>query len=396
MAADAFSRGVQVPENALFYFGPGYIWFLGTVIKIIGYYPLLIILFNIAISGLSCLLVYGLARRLTGSYSVAIISGLLVCFSYTSITLSCMTMSDTFFFALFTAALLLFIKALDLNRWPYFLTAGLLFGYSVLTRSVGQFWFIAIIAITALHIWLNPEQFKIWRKIAPQYSVRILATVLIIFVFAGSWIIRNKHVLDVCALAISGANGPANVAAITIEKTTGKYSKETMDEWIDESLFGQGRYGDIYREYQLHASETFDTLGIEMIKTYLSVLWQNLNEFNYQHRILVPDYDHFMIPLEHRIKESWLRFLPLLMVIWGFLSLIIQKQYRAAAILAVIFLYFISMIGAFRWQGARYSFPAYIAGYILIASGIVFAVNLLKLVINRLLLFAMNPQERNQ
>ena len=378
MAAEAFSRGAPVPENALFYFGPGYVYFLGLIIKIIGYYPLLIILTNILISGLGCIFIYNLARLLTRSYPIAIVSGLLACFSYTSITLSCMTMSDTFFFTLVAAALTVFIKALENGRWSYFIAAGLLLGYSVLTRSVGQFWPIMVIIIALIYFWLDTGDGSAKNQKFAKFGTRILVTVLIILVLAGSWIIRNKRVNDVYALAISGANGPANVAAITIEKITGKYSKETLDEWVDGKLFGQGQYGEIYREYRQHAAEVFDTLGAEMIKTYFSVVWDNLNEFNYQHRILVPDYDHFMIPLEHRIKDGWLKFLPLILVIWGCASLIIQRQFRTAAILAAIFIYFILMTGAFRWQGARYSYPAYIAGCIFIASGITFFLKIIK------------------
>ncbi len=366
-AAYAFAVGNQIPENALFYFGSGYILFLGTVIKVFGFYPLLLVIINIIVSSLSSVLIYKLAKTITESYSIGILAGLITCFSYTSITLSCMTMSESFYFTLIALTLLIFLKGLHTERWLFFILSGLLLGFSVLTRSVSQFIPFLLLVVTACYLKFNSRDKRRSKQDIWRIYKRLLVTICIILSFTFTCMIRNYTVHGVGFLSIAGANGPASIAAITIERQTGKYAKETLDEW-DSSISSEGtKFGNQYTNYRKKANEVFDTLGSEAIRTYFSVMWENLNDINYLHRTLLPDYNHFMIPLEKYTKDHSLNYLPLLFTLTGFVILIFRKQYWAAAFLILVYSYYSILIGAFRWQGARYAFPGNIAGYILLA-----------------------------
>ncbi len=392
-AARMIASGISPPENALFYYGPGYLYFLAFNIILFGSNPILLIVANIFISSLSCLLVYVLGMILTRSYPVSITAAILAGFSYTSITLSCVTLSDTFYFFIFLLALILYLKALDSQKLYLFILSGLLFGYAILTRSAGQFWPIIMVLIAAAHILICRRNNKKPRHHAVLLMGKALVAVAIAVILMGIWIARNYSVHDVPALAITGANGPANVAAITIERLTGRYSKETMREWIADSLFATGRFGDIYKTYSARASEVVDSLGWQVAKTYLLLLWENLNDINYFHRILIPEYNDVMIPAEKFMKSSRLNYASFILSIAGILILLWKRRLWAAMVLGGVYTYYIMMLGAFRWQGARYAFPSQIASDILIA---IVIVSLLQCLVRLLWPVKIIPKEKSQ
>jgi 4-amino-4-deoxy-L-arabinose transferase-like glycosyltransferase len=374
-SAFLLAQGTEFPEHASFTYGPGYLYFLALLIRILGYHQLLLILINILISSLSCLLIYRLSMILIKSYTVSIIAGWLACLSYTSITYSCVTMSDTFYFFLFTLALLFFLYALKTEKWSLFIVASLLFAYAALTRSIGQFWPIVLIIISVIWIFQRLRRDELTKSKVMKLYIKTCIPVIIIFVVSLVWIIRNHQVHGVYTLAITSSNGPANVAATTIERLTGKYSKETMQEWIDECPGAQEHLGQLFTCWQNHAANTFDTLGIEMIKTYISIFFINLNEINRFHRVLIPDFNHITIPLEKFIIHNGLNYIYFFAAIAGLVILIWRRHFWAAVILGGVYFYHTCMIGAFRWQGARYALPTQIAADIFIAITILFIIH---------------------
>ena len=94
-----------------------------------------------------------------------------------------------------------------------------------------------------------------------------------------------------------------------------------------------------------------------MIKTYISLDWENLNEINYMHRILVPEYNGVTIPMESWIMRHRLNYLNFILSMAGLVILLATGRARIAVVLGSIYFYYAVMIGAFRWQYSRYFFP---------------------------------------
>lgn len=364
-------------EFGFFNYGPGYGYFMALNVWLFGARPVMIIMVNIILSSLSCLLIYFLAMRLIRSYAVAIVAGGLLALSYTSILLSCCTLSDTFFFFLFLSALLVYLRALDNGSWMMFVLAGLLTGASVLTRSVGQFWFLMMIILAAL-VALRGDDLTIMHRFRRrELVIKAGAAILIIFIMTGAWMARNYRVHGVATPAITSAIGPANLVAITMERLTGKGSNEVLGQWVQEYLTATGKteapLGELFKLYTQKARQGIDSLGWRVYATYFSVMWGNLNEINYFHRLLIPQQDGFTIPIERKIKTSGENYLSFILSMAGLVILLWRRQLHAAMTLGGIYLYFASMIGFFRWAGSRYFFPGQIAAVILIAVALVWA-----------------------
>ena len=92
---------------------------------------------------------------------------------------------------------------------------------------------------------------------------------------------RNYRVHGVATLAITSANGPANLVAITMERLTGKGSNEVLGQWVQEYQKATGKtevpLGELFRLYSQKARQGIDSLGWKVYATYLSVVWENLN-----------------------------------------------------------------------------------------------------------------------
>ena len=390
----AIASGDQTrAEFGFFNYGPGYGYFMALNVWLVGARPVMIIIINIIFSSLSCLLIYSLAMRLIRSYAVAMVAGGLLALSYTSILLSCCTLSDTFFFFLFLSALLVYLRALDSGSWVMFVLAGLLTGASVLTRSVGQFWFLMMIVLAAPFAWRRDDRSLTHRFRRRELAIKVGAAVLIIFVMMGAWMARNYRVHGVATLAITSANGPANLVAITMERLTGKGSNEVLGQWVQEYQKATGKteisLGELFRLYAGKARAGIDSLGGKVYATYFSVVWENLNEINYFHRILIPQQDGFTIPIERKIKATGENYLSFILSLGGLVILLWRRQLRTAIALGGIYLYFASMIGFFRWAGSRYFFPGQIAAVILIAVVLVWAGSSIAKLVRRLLTHRM-------
>ncbi len=374
--ANSIAEGTDAYEGGYFFFGPGYAYFLALNDIFFDGRIVLILLVNILLSSFSCLLIYLLGMLLTRSYAVSITAALLAAVSYTSIVLSNMVMSDTLYFFLSLAALTIYLKALSTNRWLLYILAGILTGMAALVRSVGQFWPVVMIVIV-LAVLVRSDRFYLPIHLRRHTVVKAAVAILIPVVVMTAWMARNDRVHGVFTMAITSANGPANVAAVTLERREGISSKTIMQNWLDEYKESLDRpelsLGDIYRAYRIHTREVIDSLGWSaVIGTYLSLVWENLTEINYLHRALIPRLNDFTIPLEKKIMGSVLHLLCFLLSIFGVIVLIAKHRCRVAIILGTIYLYYAAMIGSFRWQGSRYFFPGQIAWSILVAVSLVF------------------------
>jgi len=361
----------------LFYYGPGYPYFLALINIFFNSHPVPLLVFNIALSALSCLLIYSLAIRLTESYPLAVIAALLSAISYTSIMLSCVIMSDTFYFFIFLSGLIIYLKGLSDWRWRWFILSGFLVGAAILTRSIGQFWPLVMIIIAAVYIRGHRKSGPTPPRAISNMLVKVSVAVMIPIIILSAWMVRNYQVHGVFALAITSANGPASLAAQTIERLEGTPANQTMTGWVEEYKGATGRsslaLGEVFRVYSTRGWETLDTLKWEAAKTYFMILWENLNSINFLHRLLVPRCGYFMFPVEIFIGDHYLNCLCFVLSMLGFLILLLRRKFQTALVLACVYGYYASMLGFYRWQYSRHFLPGQIAWAILIAIVIVSA-----------------------
>jgi len=100
-AAKGILEGTAYYEKAILGFGPGYASFLALNFIIFGFGSTPVIVVQILLSGIACLMIYRLSMVLTRSYATSFIAALLAATSYTSISLSCLLLSDSLFYFLF-------------------------------------------------------------------------------------------------------------------------------------------------------------------------------------------------------------------------------------------------------------------------------------------------------
>jgi 4-amino-4-deoxy-L-arabinose transferase-like glycosyltransferase len=364
------------PDLMLYTFGPGYGFFLAVFFFIFGPSGVPVIIVQIILGSLSCLLMYKLARMLTGSYAVAMTAGILAAVSYTSISLASLILSDSLYFFLFLLSLILYLRALEKEDTKDFVLSGLLVGYCILTRSIGQFWIIVmiIIAIGAyLHKRKGAKQLPVtfWRYIKrPLISVALAAGILLI------WIIRNWIVMGVPVASGASGLGPSKIAALTVERLEKRPWKEVISGWIAEFEAEEGHkkktMGDNNEAIRRGITKVIEAHPWEVTKTYLQFLWANIHDLNYFPRSHFPDYKGYAMFVEYKIlRRYYIDSLLLILSLIGMIILIFRRQYYVALILGLTFAYYGLLGGLAPWQGSRIFYPGQIGWAILNAISIV-------------------------
>ena len=200
------------PDRMLYTFGPGYGFFLSVFFLIFGQSGIPVLITQIILSSLSCVMMYKVARMLSGSYAVSIIAGIIAALSYTSISLSNIMLSDTVYFFFFLLSLILYLRALEKNNATDFVLSGLLVGYCILTRSIGQLWIIAMIVIAVaayLHKKATDKQLLItFRRYfkGPLISI-VIATGIVLLWIVRNWIIVGVPITASAAVNYGGTSG---------------------------------------------------------------------------------------------------------------------------------------------------------------------------------------------
>ncbi|MCH8963787.1 MAG: glycosyltransferase family 39 protein, partial [Planctomycetes bacterium] len=128
------------PEGSMLWSGPGYGLFLGGYFALFGTQAWPILIAQVLMGSVNCVLVWLLAGRLGLSGRVAAIAGTIAALSLTSISLSCMLLTETLFFTLQLTGLLCWVLAFRRNHWLWFVAAALLFGAATFVRGVTLFW----------------------------------------------------------------------------------------------------------------------------------------------------------------------------------------------------------------------------------------------------------------
>jgi hypothetical protein len=109
-------------------------------------------------------------------------------------------------------------------------------------------------------------------------------------------------------MSIAAANGPGNLAAVTLERLTGRPSQEILKDWVDYYMTinnkSQVTLEETYDIYADRGRWALDSLKWEGFKTYLAVVWENLNEISRLHRVVFPAADAVTIPMEEKLINS--------------------------------------------------------------------------------------------
>ncbi len=374
--AKGFPSILIQPDRMLYTFGAGYGFFLAVFFFIFGLSGVPVIIAQIILSSLSCVMLYKLARMLTGSYAVSMIAGVLAAISYTSISLSNVLLSDNVYFFFFLLSLILYLRALEKNNTGDFVFSGLLVGYCILTRSIGQFWIFTMIIIAAgayLHKKKVDKQLSLtfWRYFRrPLISIALATGIVLI------WIIRNWIVVGVPITSAASVIGAAKVASLTIERLENRPWGDVIGEWLAEFEETEGRPSatleDSYVAFKRGIIKVVAAHPWEVTKTYLQFVWANIHDLNYLPRGHFPDYKGYAMYIEYKIlKRFRVDSLLLILSLIGFIILIFRRQYYVALILGLVFFYY-GLLGGFGpWQGSRYFYPGQISWAILCAISMV-------------------------
>ncbi|MEW5995389.1 MAG: glycosyltransferase family 39 protein, partial [Candidatus Zixiibacteriota bacterium] len=355
--------------------GPGYGMFLAAVFRICGIYAVPVLLVQILLSGISCLLLYLLAWLLIQSRAIAILAGVLGAASYTSISLSCLVLSDTWYFFLFLISIILFLRGLECGQWKYFVMTGIIMAGAILTRAIGQFWPIIMVVLAALYRPASTEQTPSSLTLARWRIAKTMLSIAIVAVITLSWVARNYSLYGLPLLTQASSWGPAKVAAMTLGRLHNSSERESLSKW--RQSYEQKHLGEEWTPVTTHhmhlalTDSVLSTYPVEMVSTYLSVAWRNVTDINYLHRVNLPDFNSTLIPWEHRVKQWGLNYLNFIVSMIGLVILGVRRNWRACLVLGVIFFYYAAMVGASQWQGSRLFFPGQIAAAILIAVVIV-------------------------
>jgi 4-amino-4-deoxy-L-arabinose transferase-like glycosyltransferase len=355
-------------ENAVLIFGPGYGFFLGLMFFLFGIGPKATLVLQVLLSSASCLLLYALAGNLTGSRAAGLGAGLLLAVSFTSISLASAILSDTLFFFLFLLGNLLFLKGLQRDNLPLYVLSGLLLGYAIWVRSIGQFWPLAMIIICLL--------FNLLRKDMPWRS-RIIRTgrglvaVALALAIVGTWVVRNYSKHDLAMLAYTSAGGPARVAGETLKRLDGDQADTTYirleTEYRREHGIESLSYIDSYRVSNAFTRTVLSRHAGAMLRTYFDLVWENVNNFNEMFYAQLPKYMEALRNLKWWYLERSYHELHFWLTLAGLAMLLVWRKWMAFLFTSLEFFYFVLMVGFTRWQGSRLFYPGQIAVSIAIA-----------------------------
>lgn len=380
-------KGTFTNEKGFFIFGPSYACFLVPFFFLFGVYAMPVILFQIVLSGVACILIFKFAMLLTRSYAVSMIAGLLAATSYTSISLSCVLLSDSSYFFFFLIGLVLFLKGLIDGGWKYFVLSGILTGFAILCRSIGQFWpLMMIIVALTVHFTARKESLDKPPLSFKRRMTGMLICIGIIVLLVSSWMIRNYFIHGIPTLAYTSSGGPANVAALTLSRLEDRPVKEIREGWLKqyqaENKIEKWTRENGFRMNLVQSRRALRDHPWEMLKTYLGLVWINLNEINHFHRILLPKYNPNTVPWGHKIRDKGWNKINFYLSMAGLLILLAARRFRAFIILGAVYFYYASMIGFTQWQGSRLFFPGQIAWAILIAVVLVSIYRLIRMLVS--------------
>ena len=358
-----------IAEDTLIIFGPGYGFFLAIIFFLFGTSPYPVLILQIILSSFGCLLIYALGKELTESKSIGLLAGYLAALSFTSVSLANFILSDCLFFFLFLLGNVLFLLGMRHNRYWWHVGAGLSIGAAVLVRSIGQFW--PVIMLLLVFILPRSGRDRSWFAERRAVLKKAFLAPLIALIIMGGWMTRNYVHYATPFLAFTTAGGPANVATLTLAEIEHRDGGAIRDEWFAEYIKTTGNAvitrADEYRILSAAARRTFLRYPVPMIKTYMSLIWQNMNEENELHRAQTPRLSDFFLRQIDWLHKHSLGYRSFWLTMAAFALMLFLRRWRLLIFLGSVYVYYAFLIGVTRWQGSRLFYPGQIAWSIAIA-----------------------------
>jgi len=366
LVAEYFLSGGVAGEQTIFQVGPGYGLILATFEWLFGPDPLPALVFSVFMGSLGPILVYLLAYCLIRSRTVALIAGIFVALSTTSISLSCMVLSDQPFFTIHAAALICFVLGFRTGKTSWFVAAGTMAGLATLVRGTGQFWWLAF-ALVGLIVPV-PERFP--SRLAVVRKACVTGGVMLIMVLA--WSSRNYLAHDVFVFggnSVSAAR--VYCAALAVANHTEDADiHDIRERWVqeDREYFSDHdpTMAEGYYRARDHLWQTITSHPDWFLDAFLSSVKGNILTGNYIVRSQTPEFWPQWDQL-NAIHGKWFAHLLFYTSLLGLVFLVVNRQHLAWILLGLTFCYFTLITGFSFWQGSRLHYPATMAWAILVS-----------------------------
>ncbi len=355
------------PEGSMLWSGPGYGLFLGGWFALFGIHAWPVLIAQVLLGSVNCVLVWLLAGRLGLSGRVALIAGTIAALSLTSISLSCMLLTETLFFTLQLTGLLCWVRAIRGNHWGWFVAAASLFGVATFVRGVTLFWPGVMLLLALLH---PKRDFAGTRR--ALIGKTCVAVALMGAMFVG-WSFRNSTRHGVFSFSEGGVLAARYFwTARTLASFDSTRNTRAIQEKMEaENRARYGPDGTTFAEHHRDDMAVFTAALHEhpwpMAKRFVKSAVQNATRGSELHVFQLPQFARtwdFLRPIIHKRTGAVI----LMLTFIGAALLILRPDHRAAGlILLLTYGYFCAISGFEFWQGSRICFPAQMAWAILSA-----------------------------
>jgi len=376
-AADCLFGISTTGQYELYLVGPGYPFFLGIINIIFGRVDWLVMALQIIMSGLTCVGIYLIARRLIANDTVAVLAGLIAAVSMTSISLANSLLTETLFLFLLVLSLERFFKGLAENRWTSFAAAGILGGLAVLVRSAAMF-FPVLLVLFAVIIpagWIRARR--------GQLILKAVVTALIMTVISLGWAARNSAVHDVFTVAGTGMGAARLYLAGRVVYAVGERPPHEYRAFRD-SLYEStvpdiraGKYKKLNEEATAFVTATMREYPARFIWTYISTIIHNMTVISTLEYAQIPQLGGIFEFFDRRFSPGYKNPIILILTLTGFIILA-RRSLRIAIILLSVVVYFGAASGITFGQGSRVYFPAQAAYAIFVSAALLFFYDLIR------------------
>ena len=344
-------------------FGPGYPFFLALAQWLTGGSTVLLMVLHAILSSLGSALIYVWANNLVGNKSVALAAGLLNAFSFTSISLANILLSETLFFVLTLVGFIVFLRAHATGKKSLYVVAGFGLAAAAYVRVMGEFLFVLLPFLTWLFLSDRSGRLK---RIAWT-----LVTAAVMIVLMGLWAQQFYRKHGVCTMALSGPGGLGHVVRVTyaaVEHTTGTRARAWTDSLVAARDSILHDYPRAFNEVTMEClSRYLKEHPGRLTYAYLRNISENMhNEYGLQD-VQFPKWAPGFNKTWSFLTEKKLNYRVTLLAVIGCAFLLIERRYRLLLALLMVYGYFAAMAGCSMWQTSRIFYPGEIAWTILVA-----------------------------
>jgi len=185
LAGNGFSWSTEAPYQPNSMRTPGYIWILAGLIAVFGVTGAAVV--QVLLATLIPLLGMQIARQITDSKKIGIITGLILALDPSLTQLSFQFYTETAFLIFFLAWLLVTLRYFKQLTLPLLILSAVLFGGAILIKASVQY--IPLILIPCI-AWAHG--LKNWRRSLTHIGLFLI----IVGLMLAPWIVRNLHTFD--------------------------------------------------------------------------------------------------------------------------------------------------------------------------------------------------------